>query len=112
MSRFMSAEEVRLDHLAKMGSDLGPVFNAIHNEVGWLYVKWDQYRALFGTKPGRIDLLNEGAPLFFHIMQDEGEIGETHSLRGTLHVVKDQEGFLERFLGIITCNTLYASQMP
>jgi hypothetical protein len=66
----MSAEEVRLEHVAKMGRDLGAAFNAIHNEVAWLYLKWDQYRALFGTKPERIDLLNGVSPLFFHILQD------------------------------------------
>ena len=53
-----------------MGETLGPYFNALWNEVAWLYAKWSEYDELFGKKPSRIDLLNDAAPTFFHIVQD------------------------------------------
>lgn len=53
-----------------MGSDLGSVYNRLVNELNWLYVKWHQFRELYASRPGRLDLLNEAAPLFFRIVQD------------------------------------------
>lgn len=53
-----------------MGQNLGSVFNKLCNELAWLYIKWNQYVELYGTKPTRIDLTNQAAPLFFRIVQD------------------------------------------
>ena len=53
-----------------MGEALGKVFHALWQEVAWLYTKWGEYEALYGTKPSRIELMNQSAPRFFRIVQD------------------------------------------
>lgn len=53
-----------------MGEDLGRIYHALSNELAWVYLKWGEYVALFGTKPSRIDLLNKAAGNFFRIIQD------------------------------------------
>ena len=70
MAENRTAEEVKQNHIEHMGEELGSIFHALWNEVAWLHQKWDQYNILFGTKPSRINLMNETAPLFFRIVQD------------------------------------------
>jgi hypothetical protein len=70
MSRWKSAKEVRASYIDAMGQELGELFHATSSELTWIHWRWKQYRILFGEKPGRIDLLNEAAPLFFRIVQD------------------------------------------
>lgn len=65
-----SPDEIKKNHIKYMGEKLGTYFNAIWNEVAWLYIKWSEYDELFGKKPSRVDLLNDAAPTFFHIVQD------------------------------------------
>lgn len=64
-----TADQVRDRHLTKLGPKVGPVFHALWKDVVWLQVKWQEYRHLFGT-PGRVDLANSAAGLFFRIVQD------------------------------------------
>lgn len=70
MSRYSTAEEVKQEHIEKLGDNLGSLFHELSNEVAWLYIKWAEYVELFGKAPSRIDLLNQSAPLFFRIVQD------------------------------------------
>ena len=70
MSRYSTDDEVKLEHIDKLGNDLGLLYHELWNEVGWLYLKWEDYVELFGTNPTRIDLLNKSAPVFFRIIQD------------------------------------------
>jgi len=65
-----SADEVRKEHLEKLGAQLDPVFSELIDDVAWLQVKWAEYRQLYGTSPDRIDLLNSAAGLFFRILHD------------------------------------------
>lgn len=65
-----TAEEVKQHHIDVMGEDLGSLYNALWNELAWLYSKWGEYVELFGTKPSRIDLINSAAGHFFRIVQD------------------------------------------
>jgi hypothetical protein len=65
-----SAEEVKKQRIELMGKELGSIFNELCNELAWLYIKWNQYVELYGTKPTRIELSNQAAPLFFRIVQD------------------------------------------
>lgn len=58
------------EYIVCMGEPLGKLFYALNQEVEWLYMKWNEYIALYGTKPSRIDLLNKVAPLFFRVVQD------------------------------------------
>lgn len=53
-----------------MGAELAELYEALWQEVAWLYAKWGQYVALFGTKSERIDLLNKASPFFFKLVQD------------------------------------------
>ena len=70
MARDLTADEVREEHLASMGPRLGPVYNALWNEVAWLHAKWHEYKELYGEKPTRLELLNRAAGFFFRIVQD------------------------------------------
>ncbi|MBI3465867.1 MAG: hypothetical protein HY000_22850, partial [Planctomycetes bacterium] len=69
MAENLSAEQVRAAKLAAMPAPLGEVHYALYNEVAWIHLKWQVFRALFATSPERIDLLNEVAPAFFHHLQ-------------------------------------------
>ncbi len=53
-----------------MGPELGPVFHALYYELSILHIRWNQYVELFGTKPERIELLNDTAGHFFRVVQD------------------------------------------
>ena len=64
-------EETRNHYVSQMGEELGSLFNALWQEVSWLHSEWHEYAQLFGTKPSRITLMNESAPVFFRIVQDE-----------------------------------------
>jgi hypothetical protein len=70
MSEHSTANDVKREHIEKLGDNLGPLFHELWNEVAWLYIKWEEYVELFGKTPSRIDLLNQSAPMFFRIVQD------------------------------------------
>lgn len=70
MSREQTAEEVRQEYVVAMGTKLGGVFFELRNQCLMLHWKWQEYVALFGTKPERIVLLNKTAGEFFWIVQD------------------------------------------
>jgi hypothetical protein len=70
MSSELSAADAKSDHVAKMGEEIGLVYDALWQEVAWIHKKWEEYVALFGTSQGRIELLNEAAPSFFRTVQD------------------------------------------
>jgi hypothetical protein len=67
---YNSAEEVKQQHIERLGIKLGPIFYELCNELAWLYIKWNQYVELYGAKPSRVDLTNQAASLFFRIVQD------------------------------------------
>ncbi len=64
-------EETKKHYITAMGEDLGTIFYALWQEVGWLHNEWDEYLQLFGTTPSRIELMNNAAPRFFRMIQDE-----------------------------------------
>ena len=66
MADKQTANQVRTE----LGTQLGPVFSELRDDLAWLQVKWAEYRELYGTSPDRIDLLNSAAGLFFRILQD------------------------------------------
>lgn len=69
MSNTRSPEEAKQNYISVMGEPLGMVFHALWQEVARLHRVWSQYVELYGTKPSRVDLLNDAAPLFFRIVQ-------------------------------------------
>ncbi len=70
MSNYQTADESKQDQMDKMGDELGKLYHHIWQEFAGLYSKWNEYLDLFGTKPSRIDLLNQASSRFFRIVQD------------------------------------------
>ena len=70
MANYRTAEEAQKAYIECMGQPLGEQFHELWQELAWLYAKWTEYVELFGTRSSRIDLLNQGAPHFFKIVQD------------------------------------------
>jgi hypothetical protein len=68
MTEERTPAEVQAGYVRAMGKELGELFYAMSTELTWIHWRWKQYRTLFGEKQSRIDLLNEAAPLFFHIV--------------------------------------------
>ena len=70
MNREITAEESRQECIRVMGDSLGELYHYLWQELVWLYSKWLEFVELYGSKPSRIDLMNETAPYFFRIVQD------------------------------------------
>jgi hypothetical protein len=66
-----SAAEAKQRDIEKMGEALGTQYSLLWQEVVLLHRNWEQYVVLFGTKPSRIELLNQSAPYFFRMLQDD-----------------------------------------
>src|SRR5437016_1294947 len=64
-------DETKKHHISQMGEELGSIFNELWQEVSRLHNDWHEYVQLFGTKQSRIALMNEAAPAFFRMVQDE-----------------------------------------
>ena len=67
----MTAEELEKRNIATMGEALGKQYSALCREVTILHLYWKQYTELFDTGQKRIDRLNQSAPGFFRMLQDE-----------------------------------------
>lgn len=70
MCAHRTPDEVERHCTESMGDQLGRLYHELSNELAWLYIKWSEYVELFGTKPSRIDLLNNTAGGFFRVVQD------------------------------------------
>lgn len=70
MARHRTPEEMLKSYVVRMGDPLGSVYYDLWQQVVWLNVKWSEYVEMFGTKPSRVELLNNAAPRFFRIVQD------------------------------------------
>lgn len=69
-SNTITAEQAKAKHILAMGDELGPIYDALWQQVAWLHRKWSEYVVLFGTKESRVVLLNQAAPSFARIVQD------------------------------------------
>jgi hypothetical protein len=67
---YQTAAESKQTHIDAMGPELGPLYDAMWQQVAWLHTKWTQYVELYGAKESRLTLLNQAAPLFFCVVQD------------------------------------------
>ena len=63
------SEDVRAEYVSVYGEDLGRLYDVLSSELLWLHNKWFEYCALFGGSEARVELLNETAPYFFHVVQ-------------------------------------------
>ncbi len=70
MTQHKTADQVRDEHLRTLGPTVGPLYDALYNEVTWLHAKWNQYRILFAESPERVELLNRVAGFFFRTIQN------------------------------------------
>ena len=64
------ATERRSDSARALGPELGQLYHTLRTELGWVFVKWDQFQELYGGSRDRLDLLNGTAPLFFRVCQE------------------------------------------
>jgi len=64
-----TAEEVRAQCVAAMPAPLGKLYDDLRNQLAWIHLKWNDFRALYADSLDTIDLLNEAAPDFFHNLQ-------------------------------------------
>jgi len=69
-SNVRTAEEAREQYRIAMGPELGDLYSALWQQLVSLHRKWWEYVALFGTKPERLELLNQAGPSFFRTVQD------------------------------------------
>lgn len=69
-SQDMTADEAKARNIQVMGEELGSLYDALWQQLAWLYQKWAEYVVLFGTKESRVKLLNRAAPAFTRIVQD------------------------------------------
>jgi hypothetical protein len=67
----MTADELEKRHIDTMGEPLGKQYTILYREVSTLHLYWKEYLELFGTNQKRIDRLNQSAPLFFSMLQNE-----------------------------------------
>jgi hypothetical protein len=67
---YRTDEEAAKHYIEKMGGALGAEFHALWTEVVWLHWNWGEFVELFGSKPSRVELLNQTAPAFFRLIQD------------------------------------------
>lgn len=65
-----TAQESKVANIDAMGEPLGSVYSELWQEVAWIHQRWAHYVELFGTKPERIDLMNQAAPALFRTVQD------------------------------------------
>jgi hypothetical protein len=68
---YLTAEQSKQRNIGKMGEALGTQYSLLWQEVALLHRNWQQYVELFGTKPSRTRLLNETAPYFYRMLQDD-----------------------------------------
>jgi hypothetical protein len=64
-----TAEQAKQNYIEVMGVPLGSLFHSLWQEVVWLFYRWREFEELFGER-SRVELLNQAAPAFFHIVQD------------------------------------------
>jgi len=69
--RSVTAEELEKRNIEAMGEALGKQYTALFTEVSVLHLYWKEFVELFGTNQKRVDRLNEAAPGFFRMLQDE-----------------------------------------
>ena len=92
MPRHLTAEEARAELESALGTELGAAFAELQSDLAWLHIKWRHYRELYGTKPERIELLNETSPMFFRIVEDAlWDDTLIHIARLTDHVGKGKQ---------------------
>ena len=80
----MNGEEMKQRNIAAMGETLGKQYSALFHEVTALHLYWKEFIELFGTNDQRIKRLNQSAPGFFQMLQEQQfETNMSHMARLT-----------------------------
>jgi hypothetical protein len=66
-----TAEEIKAHNIEEMGPELGAQFSELWQRVVKVHIYWGEFIEMFGTKPSRLDIMNESAPAFFHMLRTE-----------------------------------------
>jgi hypothetical protein len=66
-----TAAEAKADNIEKMGPELGAQFSELWQRVVKVHVYWGEFIDMFGAKESRLDIMNESAPAFFHMLRTE-----------------------------------------
>lgn len=69
MGKTLTSEERRLELINDMGEELGTVFYHLSNRLMECFFLWKDFKYLFVEENGRVDILNNSAPLFFANVQ-------------------------------------------
>jgi hypothetical protein len=69
MKEEKSAEQAIEEFKLVLGEEFGQLFYALHNDLVWLVVKWQQFQKLYETNSERIEVMNKTAPFFFRMIE-------------------------------------------
>jgi hypothetical protein len=67
----MTADEILQRNIDAMGEDFGKQYSALCQEFVTLYLYWKEFLQLFATNDKRIARLNQAAPGFFRMLQNQ-----------------------------------------
>jgi hypothetical protein len=67
----MTGDELKQRNIAVMGEVLVRQYFALFNEFASLNLYWKEFLELFGTNDKRIERLNQAAPGFFQMLQEQ-----------------------------------------
>jgi hypothetical protein len=67
----MNFDEMAKRNIAEMGDVLGKQYTALFHEFAALNLYWKEFLELFGTNDKRIARLNQAAPGFFQMLQEQ-----------------------------------------
>jgi hypothetical protein len=68
MGETLTAQQVRNEAVAAMGTELGEIYHSLGDQVAWLHLKWDTFCELFAERD-TVELLNSAAPAYFDELQ-------------------------------------------
>lgn len=66
----MTPDEMRAAYVGAMGAEFGEVFHALRQDFFLLYLKWNEFVALYGKDEAHVAQLNRAAPGFFWLVQE------------------------------------------
>jgi AbiU2 len=67
----MTGDEIERRNIDVMGGTLGKQYSVLFREVSALHLYWKEFLELFATNDKRIERLNQAAPTFFQMLQEQ-----------------------------------------
>ena len=107
MGKTQSAEEVKIEQIAVLGPELGPLYNLLYNEIIGLHYKWNEFEELYGRDESRIKIMNNTAPFFFAMIQ---EVLWKNIISGVERVTGQQEAGSNKNMNILAIPEFISDQ--